>query len=857
MRHQRPSRARRKPCAERLEGRRLLSVFTVTNTDDSGDGSLRDAIERANARPGPDSIAFDLPGSGLRSITPGSALPTITDTLTIDGYTQDGASPNTQVNSDDAVILVALDGLKAGGGASGLTISANGCAVRGLAIRRFPGAGILVDDADGCVFQGNFIGGTTTADVDVLGNKLSGISLLNAADTLVGGDRPADRNVLDDNDLAGVAMSGAGSVRNTVAGNFLGLDVRGTGPVGNSFGVLINGGASFNTVGGVTPGARNVIADNGSGVTISFRDTTHNRVVGNFIGTDALGANSLQNTTGVFISDGSSDNVVGGPTAAERNVISGNFVGVLIKEVGGEANQAGGNFTTDNSVLGNYIGTDPAGLNPVRNIQYGVLLIGVHGTKIGGARPGMGNVISASVGGGVEIIGQTATGNLIQGNLIGTDATGLANADTLFAQATGTPGPLGNLGGGVIVNNAPGNLIGGTEPGAGNVISGNGLAGVQLFGPWATGNVIQGNKIGVDATGLAPLGNTPDGVQVNNAPGNLIGGTEPGARNVISANASEGVNVVGPGSQQNHIQGNTIGADLTGTNPLPNTLDGVFLNNAPGNVVGGNTPGARNVISGNGQTGVRVFNRLASDNQILGNFIGTDPTGAKPLPNGRAGVQIEAAGSNVIGGDGTGQGNLVSGNPVGVMLLGPAASGNLIVGNTVGTDATGTKPLGNGTGVMISGAAGNVVRADLVSGNQVGIQIAGQGASGNIVQGCTVGTDRAGALSVANGVGVLVSGASGNLIGGTSAGQGNLISGNTSAGFHVFDRFASGNVIAGNVVGLDRAGLRAVVGKNGRQQVGVLINQAPGNDLNERPGAGTCGRDDPGARISSRVPPRA
>src|SRR5438105_5790153 len=116
-------------------------TFTVTNTNDSGAGSLRQAILDANANPGTDMISFNIPGGGSHVITPASALPTITDPVEIDGYTQAGASPNTLLDGDNAVLLIELNGSNIGGFTltPGLQINASNCEVRGLVINRFIG----------------------------------------------------------------------------------------------------------------------------------------------------------------------------------------------------------------------------------------------------------------------------------------------------------------------------------------------------------------------------------------------------------------------------------------------------------------------------------------------------------------------------------------------------------------------------------------------------------------------------------------------------------------------------------------------------------------------------------------------
>ena len=145
-------------------------TFTVINTNDSGAGSLRQAMLDANANPGFDRIEFDIPGAGPHTIQPLSALPTITDPVIIDGYTQAGASPNTNGPGLglNTVLKIELDGTSAGAGVSGLLITAGGSTVRGLVINRFGGNGIVLQMDGSNVIDGNFIG------IDVTGTSARG-----------------------------------------------------------------------------------------------------------------------------------------------------------------------------------------------------------------------------------------------------------------------------------------------------------------------------------------------------------------------------------------------------------------------------------------------------------------------------------------------------------------------------------------------------------------------------------------------------------------------------------------------------------------------------------------------------------
>ncbi len=181
------------------------------------------------------------------------------------------------------------------------------------------------------------------------------------------------------------------------------------------------------------------------------------------------------------------------------------------------------------------------------------------------------------------------------GNLIGTDITGTV------AIANGNDGVEIDAG-------ARGNTIGGTTPGAGNVISGNAGGGVEIAGGGGTsGNVVTGNLIGTDIAGTAAIANGDDGVEIDfGRTANTIGGTTPGAGNVISGNAFDGVEIDRTGTSGNIVAGNFIGTDITGTVAIGNGSDGVVVVLASGNTIGGTTTGARNVISGNAHDGVEI-----------------------------------------------------------------------------------------------------------------------------------------------------------------------------------------------------------------------------------------------------------
>ena len=299
--------------------------------------------------------------------------------------------------------------------------------------------------------------------------------------------------------------------------------------MGNSFeGVRIVNAAN-NAVGGMTPGARNIISGNQNGVSILGGPSAGNVVQGNFIGTDVSGTALLGNSgTGVYI-DGS-NNSLGGTIAGARNVISGNGSdGIIIAGVFVTGAPVPGG-ATGNVVQGNFIGTDLVGTAALSNGGNGVFINAASGSTIGGTTAGALNIISANSQNGVYISGGGATGNLVQGNHIGTDVTGTAG--------------VSNDSFGVEISGAKNNMIGGTATGAGNVISGGNLAGVVIQ-PGSTGNLVQGNFIGTDVTGTLNLGNIDGVVIAGSASDNTIGGTASGAGNTIAFNTVPGV-ALGP-----------------------------------------------------------------------------------------------------------------------------------------------------------------------------------------------------------------------------------------------------------------------------------------------------------------------
>lgn len=515
------------------------ATFQVTTTADNGDnlnptpGSLRKAILDANANPGADDIVFQIQGSGVQSISPPTRLPNITDPVTIDGYTQNGASKNTLPDGDNAVLMIELDGTNAGLGFQGIGLQINGgsTTIRGLVINRFSNYGIQigVNSPGNNRIEGCFIGTDPTGSIS-LPNIVAGIYLNGSNDNVIGGTTPDTRNLIsggDPNGGSGIVATGKPISGTIIQGNFIGINAAGTAAlVPNSKGTGVNiDSATKTTIGGTTPGARNVIAGNAAGIQVGVSDQTS--IVGNYIGTDSSGTNAIGNRSHGIQLFNSSNNIIGGSTPAARNIISATQTGEGI---------GFGQNSTGNVVQGNYIGTDVTG-NVAMGNDSGVAtlnggVITPSNNKIGGSGPGEGNLISGNKSTGINFISDSG-GNVIQGNLIGTNASGTS--------AVPNGNPVNNSGVGIALTASNNNLVGGNVPGARNVISGNINYGVLInFG---SSEVIQGNFIGVDINGAA-LGNGGRGIYVTNSSHDCsIGGTATGTGNVISFNGGQGISI--------------------------------------------------------------------------------------------------------------------------------------------------------------------------------------------------------------------------------------------------------------------------------------------------------------------------
>ena len=404
---------------------------TVVNINDTGQGSLRQAITNANTLTGDASLAqsgrtgaienlvFMLPNgtaaAGLRStltafsggvatIAPVTALPTLSTSMVIDAQTQPGWAANP---------VVQLNGNGMGIGVNCLSLSAGGSTLRGLVINRCRADALRVTGGSAHVFQGNWIGlnSAGTAASAFAGSSSSAIALSNTSGVQIGGTTAAQRNVLSGNTSSGVYIN-TNTTTLSVTGNYIGTNAAGAAIVANAVGGILWApsvtGTSGITIGGTTAGQGNVISGNtGTGVSVTAGAPT---IAGNIIGLNAAGTAALRNTVGgIQLLGNVNGATIGGASAAARNVISGN-TGVGISAVSG---------TVTNVVIrGNGIGTNLAGTGTVANTTHGIDLAVGTAIAIGGTAVGSGNVIAGNGSRGVNVRNATTSGVSILGNSI-------------------------------------------------------------------------------------------------------------------------------------------------------------------------------------------------------------------------------------------------------------------------------------------------------------------------------------------------------------------------------------------------------------------------------------------------------
>lgn len=657
------------------------ATFTVTNANDAGAGSLRDAINQANGAAGADTIAFNIGGAD-RTLDLVASLPTVTGPTTIDGATQPGYANAPLVEINGANV--------AGTGDHGLILTGGNSTVRALCINRFSQSAIQLSTAGGNTVSGCRLG-TNLAGTAALPNNF-GIFVLNASNNIIGAAGAAGRNVISGNTSDGIFLLNSGATGNFIGNNYIGTNAAGTADLGNGGdGIQIQSGTN-NTVGRLVAGGvvqANLISGNGGDGIVALLGANGTSIVGNLIGTNAAGTADLGN-------DGDGVEINGSANAQiTSNQLSGNGVNGLFLF---------GGSTSGATVTGNIIGLDTAGA-VLGNTQDGIEINGAASNRIGdiSAR----NIISGNARHGVFIANATAVGNVISGNFIGVDAAGTT--------------ARGNGGHGIFVFNARGTQIG-SNPGTGtfnggvgsNIISANLLRGVYLQG--AGDSFVGGNTIGSHRN--LNVGNLGDGIVIENSANVTVRNSD------IAGNGGNGILVLGSGSSNTRIIENKIGA-YDGT--MGNGDDGIEINGAPGTQIGGAMPDRYrtiflgNNIFGNARNGIFVFGAAATgtviQNNRIGSFLGN---GHSFFGNDLNGIFIAQAPGVVVGGASDGHANTIAENGEdGIFIVesaGNTLSRNVIFNNgQIGIDLNGDNVSGNDAGDGDAGANNTQNYPNLIS----------------------------------------------------------------------------------------------------------------------------------------------
>ena len=653
---------RRVLAMEILEKRLLRAMFPVTTSADSGDGSLRSEIALANADPAANGAdIIEASSSSLGTIYLLSTLPPVTrPDVTVEGLNIDGS----KISSSNGP-----------GAYNGLTIQGAGDAVTDLSVSGFSGTGILVmagsvqitqsqivsNGADGvdvkgssAVVSGNLISGNQGNGLTVSGsyalivgnivgldaagsaadaNSGSGVVLSGGTGNTIGSPVAGGGNVIGGNGQVGIEING--SSNNLMINNIIGTSADLSVALGNGVnGINVENGSSSNTIGGTGPddGNRIVCTDPGFsaiGIGNDGDGSNGNLIQGNTINLSADGNSSLGDGNGIYI--GSDHNTVGGTTAAARNFVVGasGFTAIWLNSSG----------SFDNLIEGNYLGTTVDGSASAAGGQ-GRAIDSAHDNTIGGYAAGAGNVISGNRGPGIDF--QNATGNVVAGNLIGTDATGSA--------------PVPNQGGGIVLEQASSNnTIGGSVAGSGNVIAGNDGFGVIDRAHGTASNYLTGNHIGGNASTSGALNSAGGGFAASSDAALSIG-----SASVISGGilVAEGAVVAVHGSGD-HFSGKLViesnqGLKVSGSS---NVFSGgvTAKSGGPLNVFGRNNRISGGILISGGNITVSggdnsVSGSLELDGSGLLKFTGTsDRYSGSAQEDGDAAVQISGKDNAMYG----------------------------------------------------------------------------------------------------------------------------------------------------------------------------------------------------------------
>lgn len=593
-----------------------------------------------------------------------------------------------------------------------------------------------------------------------------------------------DGNLVSGNEF-GIKIADEESRHNVVLRNWIGLGLDGAPPARpQPVGVILQNGARENAIGGSRDREGNVITGNQWGVEIIGAGTQANVVSGNRIGITPDGRRAVAaDNAAITIGEGAADNRIGGSTANLGNIIAGHRFGIGILSPGSDRNL----------ILHNNLGADGVTIQAAGESMSAIDISGGAASNIIG-QAGAGNTI-VGYDFGVSLAAAGTSNNTVMANLIGFTSES--------ASVTGNE-QIGVR----ITESATGNLIGGNRPGQGNVIGGSEV-GIAISGG-GNGTRIRGNRIGTDPSGREAAGNL-HGIIISGSQDNIVGGEEPGDGNVVSGNDVAGISIGIDGAERNAVLGNLIGTTMDGDAPLPNGANGIEIgSSAKSNRIGSAT--APNTISGNGRVGVLIAGTGVSGNIVQGNRIGLSLQGDRAIRNEVGLQIGLGATQNIVGGTEAGEGNWISGNNPGlaVAIDGVGTAENSVTGNRIGFTVRDERDstAGNQGGIVVRlGASNNVVAGNFVGHTKaIAILVTGSGSAatgtttGNRIERNVVGEGPSG-NAAPNYAGIIFStGSHGNIAGGESPASGNVVAHHPTAGIGWLDASSVPNPVRFNRV---------------------------------------------------------
>lgn len=824
------------------------TTFTVSNTDDSGTGSFRWAIEQANSEAGSSIISFNIPGSGPHTILISTPLNPIQEQVTITMMNQDGY---------EDIPVVMLDGSVLSDG-NGLEIQAENVSIEGLSIINFPGNGIYLNGASGSELTRNFLG-VETDGVTAAGNGESGILILNGNDVIL------LQNIVSGNAVHGIYIDASVDLdifesdvkRTQILENRIGTDYDGLTAIGNGGNGIRIDDSPDNLISGNLVSGNGVSSTNRSGILLNFSLTTANVIEENRIGTTQSGNSPLGN-----LGNGIALNFAPGNQIQNNIIGSNNTAGITLFQ------QA-----DDNQIFGNSIGIGEDGATALPNQVNGISIVGSKDNEVGSSLSEHSNTIAYNLANGITILNSDeleSINNKIIGNSIFSNAElGINLAQSETDNTVSENDVLDDDEGPNRLQNFPDlasatYIDGDTSLDITYSLSSDPTHSsypVQIeFFKTNTGERQGKEQLGTDSYSEADYS---FGEKTVNLPIPADVTFEIGDRIVATATDNQGntsefsdaifeevilgpedfivvnTNDTGEGSLRWVIENVNLSTEvrtvtfnipgdppytITPQSPLPIVEKPVTINGAsqPGYIDGSLNPspiielsginaGTANGIEirgGNTQIQALAINHFSDagisisekgGNEIIFNFIGTNITGDTAASNGSAGIFIDDVPDNVV------FGNLISGNNTGIFVQQPGATGNVLEGNTIGLDVTGSVAIPNEVdGVRLAnGPSGNGVVDNFISGNGgkgiYVLDILGLGTSNNTLRGNIIGTDALVTARVPNqSDGIRIEQSDNNQI------YSNVLSGNNSNGIEISGVQSTGNQISGNIIGLGK-----------------------------------------------------